>query len=132
MFEKFDKLTEENYILYAMRCYDNPNCHNVNEFKEDLNRVKYIKRLLNRYIRKGNLKDRLLLNHIIIFCNTFGNEAAVRMLFFKLNRELYPALKTFFVFLNIMPEVLHYIGDRTIYSSDILVDNTVAKILRAI
>lgn len=125
-------MTEENFIIYAMKCYDNPNCHGVDEFNEDLNRMKYIKRLLNRYRRNGDLKERLILNHIIIFCNVFGNEMGVKMLFFKLNRDLYPALKTFFVFLNIMPEMIYDIGDKPIRDSDIPIDMKIANALRRI
>jgi hypothetical protein len=126
----FEKMTEENYFLYATHHYDNPNCQNVEEFKEDLNRIKYIKRLLNRYVRNDDLKERLILNHLIIFCNTFGNEAAVRMLFFKLDRKLHSALKTFLIYLNLMPDVLYGIFEKPLYNSDILIDNKVAQVLR--
>jgi hypothetical protein len=126
------QMTEHNYILQAMKAYDNPSCQAVEEFKEDLNRTKYIKRLLNRYVRSGILKERLLLNHIIIFCNTFGNEMAVRLLFFKLDPSLYSALKSFLVFLYLMPEKIIGVSDKTIYSSDIQIDMQIVNVLRKI
>lgn len=128
----FEKMTEENYLFQAMKAYDNMGCQSLDEFREDLNRTKYIKRLLNRYTRTGRLKERLILNHLIIFCNTFGNEHAVKMLFFKLDRKLYSSLKTFLTFLNIMPEIIYGVSDRPIRDSDIQVDLKVANVLRKI
>lgn len=97
-------LTEENYVLYAMRAYNNPQCTSIEEFHEDLNRTKYLKRLLRRYKTTGSLRERLILNHIIIFFNVFGVEAASRLLFFKLEEDLHPLLKTFLVYLNFLPQ----------------------------
>jgi hypothetical protein len=128
----FDKMTEQNYFLYAMHHYDNPNCNDIDEFKEDLNRLKYIKRLLNRYILTGDLKERLVLNHITVFCNVFGSDAAVKLMFFKLDKKLHSALKTFCIFLNIMPEIIYGVSDLPIYNVDIPVDMNVANILRKI
>ena len=67
-------LTDDNYVMYAMKHYTNPHCRGVDEFQEDLNRIKYLKRLIRRYISSGELKDRLILNHIIVFYNVFGNQ----------------------------------------------------------
>lgn len=100
----FVKLTKDNYILYAMKHYDNPQCTGVEEFTEDLNRVKYIRKLLTIYLTDRELRERLIINHIIVFYNVFGIIPATRMLFFKLPTELHPALKTFLVFLNFLPE----------------------------
>lgn len=97
-------LTEENYVIYAMRAYNNPQCTNLEEFHEDLNRTKYLKRLFRRYKTTGNLRERLILNHIIIFFNVFGIEAASRLLFFRLEEDLHSLLKTFLVYLNFLPQ----------------------------
>lgn len=128
----FVNLTNENFMLYAIKAYDNPNCKNSQEFYNDLATIKYIKRLLRRYNSKGALIERLLLNHIIIFYNIFGIEAATRILFLKLEKELWPALKTFLVFLNFMPERIEGINGSFIISSDIPIDMKLANILRKV
>jgi len=97
-------LNNETYVLYAMKHYDNPQCENVDEFHDDLNRTKYLKRLFKKYESSNILKERLILNHIIIFYNVFGLEVATRMLFFKIEKEFHSLLKTFLVYLNYLPE----------------------------
>ncbi len=97
-------LTEDNYTFFAIRAYGNSQCKNLDEFHEDLNRTKYLKRLFRRYQATGQLRERLILNHIIIFYNVFGVEPATRLLFFKIEEELHPLLKTFLVYLNCCPE----------------------------
>jgi hypothetical protein len=99
-----DCLNEENYVRYAMRHYDNPHCTGIKEFEEDLARVVYLKRLFRRYKKSGVLRERLILNHIITFCNVFGIEAGTRLLFFKIDSDLHYILKTFLVFLGYLPE----------------------------
>jgi hypothetical protein len=101
---KFEVLTNENYIMYAMKHYTNPSCVGIDEFYEDINRLKYLKKLFQTYLNTGNLKDRLILNHIIILQNVLGVECAARVLFFKLPEPMHPALKTFLVFLNTIPQ----------------------------
>lgn len=101
---KFDMLTEDNYLLYAMKVYDNPQCKDVEEFYEDVNRIKYLKRLFKKYKSTGILRERLILNHLIIFTNVFGIEATSRILFSRLEKELHPYLKTFLVYLHSLPE----------------------------
>ena len=101
---KFDMITEENYMLFAMKVYENPQCKSMNEFHEDMNRIKYLKRLFKKYKSTGVLRERLILNHIIILYNVFGVEAATRILFARLDKELHPILKTFLVFLHMFPE----------------------------
>jgi hypothetical protein len=101
---KGDSLTEDNYIRYAMRNYDNPSCTGVKEFEEDLARIVYLKRLFRRYKKSGVLRERLILNHIITFCNVFGVNSGTRLLFFKIDSELHYILKTFLVFLEYLPE----------------------------
>jgi hypothetical protein len=80
----YEPLSEDNFLLYAIKVYDNPSCKGMNEFYEDLNRIKYIKRLFNKYETKKILKERLLLNHIMILNNVFGVEGCARILFFKI------------------------------------------------
>jgi len=101
---QFKRLDNENYALYAAKYYDNPTCRSVDEFNEDLTRLIYLKRLFRRYRRSGELRERLILNHLITFYNVFGNEAATRLLFFKIDQDLYDILKTFLVYLQYMPE----------------------------
>ena len=100
----FDKLTSRNFELFASQHYNNPECTDVEEFKEDLTRFKYLKRLLRRYEQSGDLQERLILNHIIILYNVFGINAANRMMWFKVEPEHYTTLKTFLVFLHYLPE----------------------------
>jgi len=127
-----DKLDETNFLLYAAKHYDNPQCFDTLEFYEDLARFKYIKRLFNRYEEAGELKERLVLNHLIILYNVFGI-AATRMLFFKLD-GYHHMLKPFIVLLGHMPEVIKGIGvqNKTIFSSDIHMDENIVQILRKI
>jgi hypothetical protein len=99
----FQKLTEENFLLYAIKNYDNPSCKGLPEFYEDLNRIKYIKRLFNRFETKKILKDRLILNHLIILNNIFGTEAAARILFYKVEPKFHSYLKSFLLYLNFLP-----------------------------
>ena len=100
----FFELNDENIIRFAMKNYDNPSCTGVDEFQEDFNRIKYIKRLFNRYQTSGTLRERLILNHIITIYNVFGMEASTRMLFNRLSDNQYSLLKTFLVYLNYAPE----------------------------
>lgn len=122
-------LNNDSFVIYAMKAYDKPICI-MSEFEEDLKRLKYIKRLIKKYKVTGDLKERLILNHIIVLCNVFGPEASVRMLFFKTDQEDYPILKTFLLFLQLMPKVVIGINGTNINSSDITVDLFVGKRLR--
>jgi hypothetical protein len=127
-----DKLDESNFMLYAAKHYDNPQCFDTLEFYEDIARFKYIKRLFNRYEESGDLKERLILNHLIILYNVFG-PVTTRMLFFKLNDHLH-LLKPFIVLLGFLPERVYNIGieNKTIISSDIPMDENIVQILRKI
>ena len=100
----FEKLTKDNITMYAIQHYHNPSCEGMSEFNDDMKRFKYIKRLFRKYKDTGSLKERLLLNHIIVLNNLFGAEASSTLLFFKTEQEYWPALKAFLEFLNIMPE----------------------------
>ena len=126
------ELTEENFIMYAMKYYDNPYCKGMNEFMDDIKRFKYIKRLLGKYHGGKGLKERLILNHIIVLNNLFGVEAATKMLFFKTEERFWPQLKTFLVFLNYMPEKVILSSTRVITDTDIEVDSKIANILRKV
>lgn len=128
----FSNLTNDNIILYAIKHYDNPACRGVHEFNEDLDRIKYIKRLFKRYQTKGVLKERLILNHIIILYNVFGVEAATRILYFRLEEDLWPILKTFLVFLNFQPDRIIGINGTTIISSVITLDPMLIDVLRSL
>lgn len=126
-----DNLTDENFLIYAIKAYDNPNCI-MSEFEDDIKRLKYIRRLIKRYRNIGDLKERLILNHIIVLSNVFGTEAAVRLLFFKIDSNDYPILKTFLLFLNYMPKHVTGIRSINIDSSRITIDLVVANRLRSI
>ena len=96
----FDKLNEDNFLLYAANNYKNPNCVDVEEFYDDLNRFKYIKRLLGRYYNDDDLQERLILNHIVILYNVFGIQAATKMLWYKIDRQYWPVIKPILLYLN--------------------------------
>ena len=99
----FTELTEDNFLLFAIKNYENPHAVTKEDFDKDLNHFKYIKRLLKRYKNSGQLKTHLLLNHFIILYNIFG-EATTPMLFFKIEPELWSSMKTFVMFLGKLPE----------------------------
>ena len=126
----FDDLNEKNFLLYAMKEYDNPQCVQVEEFYDDLKKVKYIKRLFNQYLNEGVLKERLLLNHIIVFYNVFPVRSATRILFLKIEEKFWPILKTFLVYLSYMSEIIEPINGRAILSDDIQLDQGVVDRLR--
>ena len=123
---RFNELTNENYLMFALLHYDNPHCIDIKEYFEDVRKLKYIKRLFNRYKEDGVMKERLILNHLILFYNVFSNEAATRLLFFRVGKEHHSLLKTFLIFLNKMPEQIN----DTLYSSDISLDKEIIEILR--
>ena len=111
----FHELNSENFLLFAIKNYENPQAVTREDFDKDLNHFKYIKRLLKRYKSTGELKTHLLLNHFIVLYNIFG-EATTPMLFFKIDeKDLWSSLKTFVVFLDKLPDYPHtYIHDLTI------------------
>ena len=100
---RFDELNEDNYLLFAIKFYDNPQALTMEDFETDLKRIRYIKRLLKKYKNTGELKTHLILNHLIVLFNVF-HDAAVPLLFYNLDRELWPAIKSFLLFLNRFPE----------------------------
>jgi hypothetical protein len=122
------KLSEDNFVLYAMRNYDNPQCHSVQEFEDDLKRFLYIKKLCTRYRTNNELRERLILNHIIILYNVFG-DAATKMLFYKIDKKYWDILATVLLYLNRMPEE---IPDTDVKLSDIPLDEGMIQALRKI
>ena len=101
---EFTELTEDNYVLFAIKYYDNPSAVTKEDFLDDLRRFKYIKRLINKYLKNGEVKLHLLLNHIIIVYNVF-NEAATPLLFFKMDKEYWSIIKSIMIFLERYPAV---------------------------
>lgn len=117
--------------MYAMKIYDKPNCI-MSEFKEDMKRFNYLKRLFKRYRKMGEMRERLVLNHLVVLYNVFGAEALTRLLFFKMSKDDYSILKTYLTFLSCMPEVVRGIKGQNIVSSEISVDMKIAESLRRI
>lgn len=125
----FDDLTNDNIMIYAVKAYDKPNCI-MSEFKEDMKRFNYLKRLFKRYRKINELREQLVLNHLVVIYNVFGPEVATRLLFFKMSKDDYSALKTYLLFLSCMPEKIKGIKGHDIISSEIPVDMTIANVLR--
>ena len=121
----------DNIILYCMKAYERPDMI-MSEFKEDMKRFDYLKRLFRRYRKSDELREQLVLNHLVVIYNVFGPEVATRLLFFKMAKEDYPALKTYLLFLNYMPTIVVGIKGHDILSSDIEVDMKIAEVLRKI
>jgi hypothetical protein len=117
----FDELSNKNFKLFAANNYNNPECTDVEEFKQDLSRFKYLKRLLTRYEEHGELQERLILNHLIVLYNVFGIEACNKMVWFKIDESHYHIIKPFLVYLHYLPE------DQMI---DVPMDPVVVDILR--
>ena len=123
-----EKLNESNFLVHAMHHYDNPQCHSLQEFEEDIKKFLYLKKLLSRYKNYNELRERLILNHIIVLYNIFG-ESATRMLFYKIDESCWDVLVTFLVYLDRMPAELPEYG---IILSDIVLDETIISTLRKI
>jgi hypothetical protein len=124
------KLTEKTFIMYAMKNYDNPQCVDVSEFYDDLKRINYIRRLFFRYKNDGDLKERLILNHLIILYNVFPVSVATNILFFKIERDFWSYLKTFLVYLHYMPEKLTFLNNIDIITTDIPLEQPIVSALR--
>ena len=123
------KLTESTFLLYAMKHYDNPQCTDMSEFEEDMKRFQYLRKLFSRYKQDNDLKERLILNHLIVIYNVFGVDAT-NMLFLKLH-EFHSYLKPFVEYLNYMPQVLQYdeiIINKDSIISDILIEEKLKEI----
>jgi len=129
---KFADLTEENFLMFSMREYNNMQCTDVEEFYDDLKKVKYIKRLFNIYKNDGQLKERLILNHLITWYNVFPVQAGTRILFYKIEEHFWPMLKTFLIFLDRMPDKMEMVRGKEIKSTDIILDEGIVTRLRTI
>jgi hypothetical protein len=127
----FDDLNDDNFLMYAVKCYTSPHCIQ-SEFDGDIKRTKYLKRLFRRYKITKSVKERLILNHIILLNNVFGPTATARILFYRIDERDYDILKTFLAYLNIMPDVIYGIRGKNIYTQDIPLETNILEILRAI
>ncbi|MCK9369299.1 hypothetical protein M0R04_05110 [Candidatus Dojkabacteria bacterium] len=127
----FNNLSDENILLYAVKAYDKPSMM-MSEFDDDMKRFNYLNRLFTRYKRLGELRERLVVNHLVILNNVFGPEVVVRLLFYKISNEHYSILKTYLLFLNIMKSKIIGIDGIDIISSDIPVDMNIVEVLRKI
>ena len=125
----FENLSENNILLYAAKSYDKPNCIQ-SEFEEDYKKIRYIKRLLQKYRLSGKIKERLILNHLVVLQNVFGVEVSTRMLFFKIDEKDWSSLKTFLLYTSAMPTIVRGIRGKDIISSDIPLETYIASILR--
>ena len=129
---KFDDLNEGNFLMFSMKEYNNIQCIDIEEFYDDLKKIKYIKRLFNIYLNDGQLKERLILNHLIVFYNVFSSQAGTRILFYKIEEHFWPMLKTFLIFLDRMPDKIESIRGKTILATDIKLDEGIVTRLRTI
>ena len=125
----FDNLTEENFQLFAMKYYMNPHCTDVLEFHDDVKRIRYVKRLFKKYKETGVLKERLILNHLVVLFNMFEHRALTRMLFLKLE-DYREYIKPFLVFLNYWPADIGKVKGSLIIDSNIPLDNGIVDKLR--
>lgn len=114
-----EKLNDENFLIYCARHYDNPQSHTTEEFIEDLKRIKYIKKLVTKYTTAGELKERLILNHLIVLCNVFGPEHIAKILYLKMKKQ-FSYVKPFLIFLNVLPEKLYNVGGEQVVDLDLV------------
>lgn len=128
----FDDLNDDNFLMFAMKEYNDIQCTDIEEFYDDLKKIKYIKRLFNIYKNTGQLKERLILNHLIVFYNVFPIQSGTRILFYKIEKSFWPMLKTFLIFLDRMPEKIDSIREETIRTSNIQLDEGIVTRLRSI
>lgn len=130
---KYEPLTEKNWLLYAAKHYSNPGCSDLKEFLEDLKRIKYIKKACTRYETSGELKERLILNHLVILNNVFGPEALPRILFLKMEKQM-KYIKPFMIMLHIWPDIIWNIGKegKSYYTDAIPMDQRIINALRKI
>jgi hypothetical protein len=128
----YEKLNNENFLIYCAKYYNNTQCYSTEEFLEDLKRIKYIKKLITRYVQYGELKERLILNHVIILNNVFGADHLCRILYLKMKRQ-FEYIKPFLVLLNILPDKIYNVGsEEIIFVDSIDMDQDIVKALRNI
>jgi hypothetical protein len=127
------ELTEENFVMFAMKHYDNPACKGMVEFEDDLKKFRYLKRLFRKYTAGKGLKERLIVNHLVVLYNLFGPEPTTRMLFLKIEKKYWSQLKSFLVFLNVMPVGLEIRAQgEAVQGYEIPIDEKVTKALEKI
>jgi hypothetical protein len=127
-----EKLTDKNFLLFCAHHYDNAQYASTEDFIEDLNRIKYIKKLVTRYVESGDLKERLILNHIIVLNNCFGPEVLCKILYLKLFNQM-KYIKPFLILLNILPDRIFNVGDEKIIETDLIgMDELIVSKLRII
>ena len=127
-----EPLNHKNYFLYCAKHYDNPMCIDIDEFREDLNRIKYIKKLITRYEQKGELRHQLILNHVLTLYNVFGPQHLPRIFYLKMKNQI-KYVTPFLIMLNCMPDQLYNIDDEQIvYTDEWPIDNNIARIVRQI
>ena len=127
-----NNINKENIDIFSESSYRNPQCVSSEDFYEDMNRIKYVKRLFNKYNRGGEIKTRLILNHIIAFYNVFEKRDATRILFFKMEEEYWSLLKTFLLYRSYMPEIVHGVNGRNIMSDNININVSIYRELENI
>lgn len=128
----YENLNNDNFFIYAAKHYDNPQCHTTEEFVEDLRRIKYIKKLVTRYVETGELKERLILNHLIVLSNVYKADVLVRILMLKMRNE-FQYVKPFLVLLNLLPERVYNIGKEQVILTDLIpMDQKIVEVLRKI
>ncbi len=127
----YENLTEENFMLFAAKYYENPHCTDLLEFHDDLKRIRYLKRLFKKYEQTGDLKERLILNHLLVLYNVFEHRAMTRILVFKLEKQL-EYLKPFLIFLNYWRTDIGNVNGKEVVDTDISLDETIVKKLRLI
>ena len=130
----FNELSVDNFFLYAAQNYQNPHCTGIDDFNEDLNHIKYIKRLFNRYQNRGEIKVNLIVNHLILLYNVFDSEAMTKILFYKISNEQWSLLKPFLILLNRLPKhISGVLADGEIINTvDIQLNQEVVSELREI
>jgi hypothetical protein len=127
-----EALNEDVFLIYCAKYYDNPNCHSTDEFLEDLKRIKYIKKLVTRYVENGELKERLILNHLTILNNVFGPEHTCKILYLKMKSQ-FEYIKPFLILLNILPKTILNVNDEVSIDTDLIpMDENIVRALREI
>lgn len=127
-----ERLTDKNFLLFCAAHYDNAQYASTEDFIEDLNRIKYIKKLVTRYVENGDLKERLILNHIIVLNNCFGPEILCKILFLKLKNQM-QYIKPFLILLNILPDKVFNVGDELVIDTDLIgMDDLIVSKLRKV
>jgi len=127
-----EKLTDKNFLLFCAAHYDNLQYASTEDFIEDLNRIKYIKKLVTRYVENGDLKERLILNHIIVLNNCFGPEILCKILFLKLKNQM-QYIKPFLILLNILPDKVFNVGDELVIDTNLIgMDDLIVSKLRKV